>query len=76
MRYPRTKPEKIVEEIMEGNPPTEPQRYEWAGGVFVGDVFYSSVQSRIRQHWGKKYPYHIFEQVCNLLREKGYWVHS
>ena len=76
MRYPRTKPEAIVAEIMENNPPTEPQVNEWAGGTCVGDVFYSSIQSYIKRHWGKKYPHDVFSKVCDLLRDKGYWVHS
>lgn len=75
-RYPKTKPEEIVEEIMRDRPPTEPERYEFANGTFVGDIFYSSIQSYIKSHWGKKAPYSVFDKVCNLLRDKGYWVHS
>lgn len=75
-RYPRTNPEDIAEEIMRDYPPHEPQKYEWTGGTHVGDVFYSSIQSTIKTHWGKKAPYEVFSEVCDILRKKGYWVHS
>ena len=75
-RYPRTNAEGIAEELMEGNPPTEPQKNEWAGGTSVGDFFYSNIQATIKQHWGKKYPTEVFSEVCDILTKKGYWVHS
>lgn len=75
-RYPKTSAEDIAKEIMEARPPTEPQKNEWAGGTSVGDVFYSSIQSYIKRHWGKKYPHDIFSKVCDILRNAGYWVHS
>jgi len=76
MRHPRTSPERIADLLMEGRPPEEPSFFKWAGGTFVGDIFYSSIQGTIRSHWGKKYPYEVFGKVCDILREKGYWVHS
>ena len=75
-RYPRTSPEEIAKELMEGNPPEEPSHFEWAGGTYVGDFFYSSIQSTIKAHWGKKYPYEVFHKVCRILEQNGYWVHS
>lgn len=76
MRYPKTSAEGIAKEIMENNPPHEPKVYEFVGGTFVGDVWYSSIQSYIKTHWGKKRPYEIFSKVCDILEKKGYWVHS
>ena len=75
-RFPRTSAKEIAEEMMKHHPPHEPRKYEWTGGTHTGDVFYSWIQSEIRQHWGRKYPYEVFDEVCNILRQNGYWVHS
>ena len=75
-KYPKTNAEGIAEEIMRDHPPHEPQLYEFVGSSFVGDVWYSDIQSYIKTHWGKKSPYEVFSEVCEILRKKGYWVHS
>ena len=74
--YPKTDAEGIAAEIMKDYPPHKPQFYQFVGGTFIGDIWYSSIFSYIRTHWGKKAPDGLFSDVCDILRKKGYWVHS
>ena len=74
--YPKTDAEGIAAEIMKDKPPHEPQLYEFVGATFVGDVWYSSIHSYIKTHWGKKSPNGLFSDVCDILSKNRYWVHS
>lgn len=41
------------------------------GKHFQGDIFYSWIYDRT-----KKMPASVYQQVANLLRDKGYYIHS
>jgi len=77
MRGRKPSAQDIAGDLMEGNPPRDPEPSEWLSGrKITGDFFYSNIQGRIRSMYGKKYPYDLFSQVCRILEAAGYWVHS
>ena len=77
MRRSKPSAEEIAKDLMSGNPPNKPEPAEFLNGRRItGDFFYSTVQGRIKSMCGKKYPYELFSEVCNILRSEGYWVHS
>lgn len=60
-------PEQIAEDMAKAylNP------FDAFGKHFQGDIFYSWIHDRT-----KTMPANVFQQVANLLRDKGYYIHS
>jgi hypothetical protein len=67
MKNVKLTPEQIAEEITK----SRFQPFDAFGKYWQGDVFYSWIQDRT-----VKRPYEVFSKVCDILRDKGYYVHS
>lgn len=63
----RQSPEQIAEELATGRR----QPFTAFGREWQGDIFYSGIHYRT-----KRMPPNAFQRVCDILREKGYYVHS
>jgi len=63
----RQTPEQIAEELAQGYS----QPFDAFGKHWQGDIFYSAIHDRI-----KKAPASDFQEVVNILRSKGYYIHS
>ncbi|GAI66634.1 unnamed protein product [marine sediment metagenome] len=60
-------PEQIADELADSrrNPFTAFGK-QWQGEIFYSDIHYRT----------KKMPASVFQNVVDLLREKGYYIHS
>jgi len=67
MRKQHESPETIAERIAEAHR----RAFQAFGREWQGDVFYSTIQLHT-----KKLPTGTFHKVCDLLKDKGFYVHS
>lgn len=67
MKKVQKTPEEIAEELAKGRL----QPFDAWGKHWQGDIFYSDI-NRVTRNQG----YDAFSKVCDILREKGYYVHS
>ena len=67
MGQTKKSPEQIAEELSKGyKKPFTAFGQEWQG-----DIFYSAIHLET-----KKMSHYDFQKVCDILREKGYYIHS
>ena len=67
MRQARQTPEEIAEKLAEGRL----MPFDAFGKHWQGDIFYSDIHL-----YTKKMSHYDFQRVVDLLREKGYYIHS
>jgi len=67
MNKVRQSPEEIAEELAKGRL----QPFDAFGKHWQGDIFYSDIHYRT-----KKMPPSAFQKVVDILRGKGYYIHS
>lgn len=63
----RQSPEEIAEELAKGRL----QPFDAFGKHWQGDIFYSDIHYRT-----KKMPAPDFQKVVDILRSKGYYIHT
>lgn len=66
-QQPKLTPEQIADEMAKGY--LSP--FDAFGKHWQGDIFYDSIYART-----KKMPVSVYHQVAELLRGKGYYIHS
>ena len=72
MRVKRATPEEIAEELA--------KRFERPlvinGHEFKGDIFYDNLWIIAKNHAPKKQAGAFFHRLCQLLTERGFYIHS